>query len=440
MKRVAFPLIFLTGLLACFLFLSPVAYAQDSAPQVIVLNARGELTPVMAGYIERGLNRAASQKAELVILQLDTPGGSIALMNRIVENIRASSIPVVVYVSPKGAMAGSAGTLITLAGHLAAMAPETAIGAASPVGSQGQDIGQTMENKVKEILKATARSLTINRPPAAVRLAEDTIQNAKAASVDEALQVGLVDIKATDVADLLKQLDGKKVKINQGEEVLQTQNIQVETVSLNFIEVLLSLLTNPNIVFLLLAVGVQSIMIELSHPGTWVPGFIGTVCLLLAVYGLGVLPVNWFGGLFMLLAFVLFALEIKTPTHGALAVAGAAVFIVGALVLFNSVQVPGAQRLSVPLAIGTGALLAFIFVTIMTFALRTRHLPAKTGIETYVGKTGWVVQTLQPTGQVKVNGEIWSAELGDGEPGPLPPHSQIVVVATEGLHLRVKKA
>ena len=440
MKRAAFPLIILTGLLACFLFLSPVAHAQDSAAQVIVLNARGELTPVMVGYIERGLNLAASQKAELVILQLDTPGGSIALMNRIVENIRASSIPVVVYVSPKGAMAGSAGTLITLAGHLAAMAPETAIGAASPVGSQGQDIGQTMESKVKEILKATARSLTINRPPAAVQLAEDTIQNAKAASVDEALQVGLVDIKATDVADLLKQLDGKKVKINQGEEVLQTQNIQVETVSLNFIEVLLSLLTNPNIVFLLLAVGVQSIMIELSHPGTWVPGFIGTVCLLLAVYGLGVLPVNWFGGLFMLLAFVLFALEIKTPTHGALAVAGASVFIVGALVLFNSVQVPGAQRLSVPLAVGTGALLAFIFVTIMTFALRTRHLPVKTGIETYVGKTGRVVQTLQPTGQVKVNGEIWSAELVDGEPSPLPPNSPIVVVAVEGLHLRVKKA
>jgi len=205
-------------------------------------------------------------------------------------------------------------------------------------------------------------------------------------------------------------------------------------------EVLLGLLTNPNIVFLLLAVGVQAIMIELSHPGTWVPGFIGTVCVLLAVYGLGVLPVNWFGGLFILLAFVLFALEIKTPTHGALAVAGAAVFIVGALVLFNSVRVPGAQRLSVPLAIGTGALLAFIFITIMTFALRTRHLPVKTGIETYVGKTGWVYQALQPTGQVKVNGEIWSAELVDGEPGPLPPNSSIVVVAVEGLHLRVKKA
>ena len=440
MKRETFSLIFLTSLLVCFLLISSAVHAQDSVPQAIVLNARGVLTPAMADYIERGLHLAASQKAELVIIQLDTPGGSIDLMNRIVEDIRASSVPVVVYVSPQGAMAGSAGTLITLAGHLAAMAPETAIGAASPVGSQGQDIGQTMESKVKEILKATVRSLTLNRPPAAIQLAEDTIQNARAASVDEALQVGLVDIKARDVADLLRQLDGKRVKINQSEEVLLTQNVQVDVVSQNFMEVLLGLLTNPNIVFLLLAVGVQAILIELTHPGTWVPGFIGTVCVLLAGYGLGVLPVNWFGGLFMVLAFVLFVLEIKTPTHGALAAAGASVFIIGALVLFNSVQVPGAQRLSVPLAIGTGVLLAAIFFTVMTFALRTRHLPVKTGVGMIVGKTGWVYQALQPAGQVKVNGEIWSAELADDEPGPLPPNSPIVVVAVEGLHLRVKKA
>ncbi|MEM5774891.1 MAG: hypothetical protein AAGU05_07795, partial [Anaerolineaceae bacterium] len=224
------------------------------------------------------------------------------------------------------------------------MAPETTIGAASPVGSEGEDIGETMEAKVKEILKASVRGLTKNRSEEAIRLAEETIENARAVTVDEALEVGLVDFKAANVQDLLNQLHGHQVLINDDPVTLSTRNAQVVDVGNTFIEELLLLLVNPNLVFLLLAIGVQAILIEISSPGGWGAGFIGVVCILLAVYGIGVLPVNWFGILFLVAAFVLFILDIKAPTHGALTVAGAASFIVGALVLFNSTTLPGFPR------------------------------------------------------------------------------------------------
>jgi membrane-bound serine protease (ClpP class) len=328
-------------------------------------------------------------------------------------------------------MAGSAGTIITLSGNLAAMAPNTTIGAASPVGSQGEDIGQTEQAKVKSILEATVRTLTQGRPPAATQLAQDAIETAKAATVDEALQVGLIDFKAADVQDLLRQLNGRKVKIGTGEKTILTDNATVVEVPLNFIEGLLGLLTNPNIVFLLLAVGAQALLIELSNPGGWVAGFIGAVCLLLAVYGLGILPVNWFGILF---------LDIKAPTHGALTVAGVCSFIIGALVLFNSMRTPGFQPVSVPLVIGTGIFLGMGFFVAMTLAVRAMHRPVLTGTAILVGRIGTVRRELNPRGQVQVAGELWSAELTDDQSGPLPPGSQVQVTGIEGLRLKVRKA
>jgi membrane-bound serine protease (ClpP class) len=347
---------------------------------------------------------------------------------------------VVVYVSPAGAMAGSAGTIITLSGHLAAMAPNTTIGAASPVGAQGQDISTTEDAKVKSILEATVRTLTQGRPPAAVQLAQDAIQTAKAATVDEALKIGLIDFKANDIQDLLRQLNGRQVKTGAGERTIIITNATVVEVPLNFIEELLGLLTDPNIVFTLLAIGQVAILIELSNPGGWVAGFVGATCLLLAVYGLGILPVNWFGILFLVLAFVLFILDIKAHTHGALTAAGVFSFIIGALVLFNSVRVPGFQPVSVPLVVSSGILLGMAFFAAMMVAVRAMRRPVLTGTAPLVGRYGTVRRDLNPRGQVQVAGELWTAELADDQPGPLPSGSQVQVTAIEGLRLKVRKA
>ena len=330
-------------------------------------------------------------------------------------------------------------TVITLAGHIAAMAPETTIGAASPVGSQGEDIGETMESKLKEVIKASVRTLTQYRDPEAIKLAESMIDDARAVTVDEALEIGLVDIKAADLNDLLQQLNGRTVTLKEREIYLETGSMVIVEVNYSLIEEIMLLLVNPNLVFLLLSIGIQAILIEMSSPGGWVAGFIGAVCILLAVYGLGLLPVNWFGLLFMLVAFVLFILEIKAPTHGALSVAGIISFITGALVLFNSVHVPGFPGVSVPLVIGTGIFIAGAFMLIVGAALRAQRKPIQIGRETLPGKTGISETELNPRGIVHVAGEQWAAELIPGQE-PLPPNVRIEVVEVQGLRLIVKKA
>lgn len=435
-KLVALLLLGISGL---FITQRPVA-AQTSQgqPIILVMTAQGPLTPAMVGYLERSLSIADQDHAALLIMQLNTPGGSISLMNEMVQLMRTTDVPIVVYVSPQGSMAGSAGTLITLAGHAAAMAPETAIGAASPVGSQGEDIGTTLATKEKEILRATARSLAERRPPAAIALAEDTIQNAKAASASEALNVGLVDFIATDLTDLLRQLNGFTVVVLDKNVTLNTQNALVQEIPLTVVEQALQLLTDPNIVFLLLSIGVQAILIELSSPGGWVAGTIGVICLALVVYSFGILPINLFGLVFIVLAFVLFIIDIKAPTHGALTAAGVASFIVGALVLFNSTRVPGFPAVSIPLVIGTGIFIAITFSFIISFAIRALRLPAVMGKKTLVGRTGTVSRTIDPVGSVQVQGELWTAELA--EPGdPLPVGTRIEVTKIEGLRLKVRK-
>src|SRR5512133_2769682 len=401
-------LLFAALLLAAFLPGSR-AEAQGSGEAAVTLRLDGALHPVMLEHLKRAEQIATRQNAQVIILELDTPGGEIDLMNQLVEQIRGSQTPVVVYVAPRGAMAASAGTMLTLAGHLAAMAPETTIGAASPVGSSGQDIGQTMQSKIKGILKATVHSLASNRPPEAVTLADEMIDNARAVSVDEALKVGLIDIKATDRADLLHQLDGRQVDLGASTRTLHTLNAAILDVPMTFMEEALMVLANPNIAFLLLAVGIQAILIEISSPGGWIAGFIGAVCLLLATYGMGVLPVNWFGLLFLGLAFLLFFLDIKAPTHGALTLAGVGSFIVGGLVMFNSPNVPSFQRVSVPLVVSTGIILGGIFFVIVGYALRAQRISLKVSRDQLLGKVGIVNSPLAPTGTVQVGSELWTA-------------------------------
>lgn len=405
--------------------------------EVFVLSAQGPLTPAMAEYLDRGLAQAEREGAALVVFQLDTPGGQVDLMTRMVQTIRSSSVPVVVYITPRGAIAGSAGTVITLAGHVAAMAPETAIGAASPVGGQGEDLGETIEKKTKEILKAQVRSLADRRGEEAVALAEAAIEEAKAASAKEALSAGLIDVLADDLDDLLAQLDGFQVEVKGENQVLRTTGLAVHVVPQSLIEQLLQTLTDPNIVFLLLTVGVQAILIEISSPGGWVAGFVGVVCLALGTYGLGVLPVNLFGLIFIATAFVLFVLDIKAPTHGALTAAGVASFIVGALVLFNSPGTPSFMQVSIPLVVGTSLATAGFFLTVLTFAIRAQRRPVEVGAEALVGRVGVARSELAPSGMVQVAGELWSAEL-EGRSQPVPAGERVEVVRVDGLRLRVR--
>ena len=430
----------LLALLAAVLFaglagLTPAA-AQGSRAYVLTLD--GPLTPAQAAYLERALNQAQGPQTEVIILQLNTPGGDITLMQKMVSLIRSSQVPVVVFVAPRGALAGSAGTLVTLAGDAAAMAPETVIGAASPVGSQGQNLDTTEQAKLKQALEAEVRTLAAQRSPQAIALAQDAIETAKAATATEAHSAGLVDFLADDVPNLLRQLDGFSLTMNGQQRTLHTLGLEVVPLDMNILESVLDFLTNPNVVFVLLALGAQALLIELSNPGRWVAGVIGAVSLSLAFYGLGVLPVNWFGLIFIGLAFVLFILEVHATAHGALAATGTASLVVGALVLFNSPGSPDFFRVSVPLVVATSLVIALMFVVLLTFALQAQRRPAAVGIENLIGREG----EMRSPESIQVAGELWSAVPADSGDIKLEPGQRVVVAAVRGLKLlvRAKKA
>jgi membrane-bound serine protease (ClpP class) len=435
-KRIAlFIWIFLVSV--SFIAIQP-ASAQSISPQIIVLTADGPITPAMAQYLSRGIKIAERQAVEAIILQLNTPGGALDSMNAMEQMMLASKVPIIVYVAPAGAMAASAGTIITLAGHAAAMAPTTTIGAASPVGGQGEDLETTMEAKLMNETAATARALAERRGADAQALAEDTIRKAVAVSSSEALEVGLIDFISTDLNDLRSQLDGFTVQVAGQPVTLHTANASFENINLSLIEELLLIVTDPNIVFLFITIGVQAIIIEISSPGGWAAGFIGVVCLGLATFGLGILPVNYFGLLFIVTSFVLFILDIKAPTHGGLTAAGIGSLIVGALVLFNSPSTPSFQHVSVPLVIGVSIFSGLIFFTIMMIAVRAQRAPIRTGEESMEGRKGITRTDLSPNGSVQLGGELWSAELED-EDASLPAGSRVQVIKVDGLRLIVRK-
>ena len=424
-------------LFIAFAAIQPV-FAQTRDPMAVVLTADGPIMPPMLEYIKRGIETADQLNAEVVVIQLNTPGGSVTTMLEIIKEIRASDVPVVVYVAPKNAFAASAGAMITISGHVAAMAPETSIGASSPISSSGENLNSTAETKAKELIKASIRPFVTPRGEKAVELADAMVDEAKAVTANEALDANLIDFVSDDLEDLLQSLNGFTVQMEDGPRKLNTEDVDIQMLNISFIEQLLLMLTDPNISFLLLAIGVQAVLIELSSPGGWAAGFLGAVCLTLAAYGLGVLTVNWFGGVFLIIAFVLFVLDIKAPTHGALTTAGVASFIIGALVLFNSPGTPEFQRVSVPLVIGTGLVIGLIFFTIMLIALRAQHRPIQTGEESFVGKIGTAKMFEGEAGQVQVESELWSAEKAPGSES-IRKGDKIEVVEVRGLRLILKK-
>ena len=414
------------------------ARAQSDQPLAITLTAEGPIMPPMLEYIQRGIERAEQENAEVLIIQLNTPGGSIDAMLDIITAMRASKTPVVVYISPRNAIAGSAGAPITIAAHASAMAPETSIGASTPIDPSGQDLYSDARAKAANATKAAIRPYLEPRGEQALKLGEAMIDEAQAATANEALEAGLVDFVVDNVDDLLEALDGFTIQMNDGPRTLHTANAHAEPLAMSFIEQFLLFLTNPNIVFSLFSIGTTALLIEISSPGGWVAGFIGVICITLAIYGMGVLSLNWFGIIFLITAFVLFILDIKAPTHGALTAAGVASFIIGALVLFNSPGVPQFQRVSVPLVVGMGIFLGLSFFGILLFALRTIHTPMRMGVESVVGKTGTAKTWEEAGGQVQLASELWSAEAVH-ESDKIGKGDKVEVVEVQGLRLKVRK-
>ncbi len=423
------------GLVGWFVWLFLFHFAQAQSQDVLLLEIEGPVTPAMVSYFARGIETAESQNLPLLIV-LDTPGGGLDPLLEIVQTFRAAQTPVIVFIAPRGAQAASAGAIITMAAHLAAMAPETVIGAASPVSGEGADLDETLFLKLTEDMKAQVRSLTAWRGETAVALAEAMIEEARAVHAEEALAAGLIDVVAEDVPALLRQIDGRVVLVNGQEVVLATAESQPRPFRMSFIEQLLHLLTNPVVVSILLFIGAQAILIEISSPGGWVAGFIGVLSLAIALYGLGQLPVNWLGLGLIGVAFVLFVLEIKAPTHGALAFTGTATLIAGLLVLFNSPGTPDFARISLPAAVAIGLTTAAFFIFILTMALRARRAPVITGAEGLVGRVGLVRTPLTlEGGMVLVNGELWRAEADE----PLEKGVEVVITAVRGFTLAVKR-
>lgn len=405
---------------------------------VYVLTTDDAVTAAMADYIARGIRAAEERGAEAVVIRLDTPGGDITTTIRVMEELENAEVPVIVYVWPRGGMAASAGTLILLAAHGAAMAPRTTIGAAHPVSGSAEELPADYVEKITNVMVEHAALFAERRGQEAVDWAERMIRESATASPEEALEMGVIDLVAEDLDALLAGFDGQTVTLGNGREVtLHTADAAVQEVPMTLIEQLLSALINPNVAFILLTIGVQAILIELSSPGGWVAGAIGVLCLALAAYALGVLPFNVLGLLLLAGAFVLFILDIKAPTHGALTAAGVATFIAGGLILFNAPVASPYGRLSVPLVITVAVLTALLFAFVVAKAVRAHKRRPVTGQEGLIGQIGTAKTRLAPEGIVLVMGERWQATAEDS---PIAAGESIQVVSAEGLRLRVRRA
>lgn len=416
-----------------FLSLVPPVAAQEPAGRADVLRVEGAITPIVATYIERGIASAEMEGADLLIIVLDTPGGSVDVTRRVTRRMQESRVPIVVYVAPEGAHAASAGTFVALAAHLAAMAPGTSIGAASPIATGGEELGETAKEKAVSILEADVEGLARRRGEKAVAWARSAVREAKAATEQEALELGVIDVVATDLRDLLDKLDGRQVEVDGRSVTLETEGMALQELKMNSIEQFLHVITDPNIAFILMTLGINGILFELSSPGGYVAGIVGGICLILGLYALGVLEANWIGLLLIAVAFVLFVLDVKAPTHGILTLGGVASFVFGSLILFQSPYYEISRALVAGVALATAAFFAFAIAK----AVRAQVRRPVTGLEGMIGRTAEARTDLDPEGSVFLMSEWWEAIAEDG---PISKGEKVVVVGHEGFRLRVRRS
>jgi membrane-bound serine protease (ClpP class) len=423
-----FALISLLGSVAC-------AAGPDTPPGAIhVLTTDDDVNPVMARYIDRGIDRAEDKEAAAVVIRLDTPGGLLSSMDDIIERILASEVPVIVYVWPDGGKAASAGTYITYASHIAAMAPGTTIGSATPISGSGDDLGDDLRNKLIGNSVSKIRGLAELRDRNA-DWGERAVREGISAHSGEAVEMNIVDYQASDLESLLGQIDGTAVPLPGGREVvLATANAQVAYNDMTLAETILNLLANANIAFLLLSLGSLAIFIEIIHPGSIFPGVFGVVALIIAFFSLSVIPFNWAAVALIFFAFILFGLELFVTSGGVLGIGGVVSLILGGLLLGSGSEANATVSpwVIAIVAVPIGALMLTVFVSL----IRIRKMPPRMGLTTVVGRTVTARSALTPEGYVFMDGEFWQAEAEDP---PIEPGENVIVTQMRGLHLKVRR-
>src|SRR5690242_14201338 len=423
---------FLLAVVLLTAFAFPASPRPASAAQAVAtIEMYSAITPVAVRLLTTAIDRAQSEGAQALVVQLNTPGGLERSMRSMVQTILGSPIPVIVYVSPTGARAASAGVFVTMAAHVAAMAPATNIGAAHPV-AVGGSMDKEMTKKVENDAAAFARTIATERGRN-VEWAEKAVRSSVSATEREAVKLKVVDLVADNVPDLLAKVDGRTVKTAKGQVTLATKDAPVKVIEVRFRDRFLALISDPNVAYLLMMGG---ILFELSNPGSILPGIIGGICLILAFFAFQSLPVNWAGLLLLLFGVVLLVAEIKVVSHGVLAIGGVIWMLLGSIMLYDSPDLTGI-RLSWAVILPTvGATAGLVFFAV-SMGIRALYRPAATGSGAMVGRVGLTRTPLQPEGQVLIDGELWravspEAGVGAGEP--------VQVTAIDGLTLTVTRS
>ncbi|HBI26631.1 MAG TPA: serine protease [Peptococcaceae bacterium] len=436
MKRfITFSSILLVSFIMIFGALTPQAQTAPAEKPVVVGSFDGSVVPVTAEYCKRVIKHAENLGAAACVIEISCPGGLFATTQEIVSSITNAQVPVIVYVSPAGGWAGSAGTFITVSSHIAAMAPGSRIGAASPVSIGGQENqpDDVSSKKISEDAAAWIRSLAQLREKNA-DAAEKTVTESKSYSDTEALKLNLIDLIAKDLEYLLEDVDGQTVTLNSGQEVrLETKDAPVERVPLNSIENILLYVSNPDLAYILMTIGMAGIMVEIYSPGLIFPGVLGAISLLLGLYSLGTLNASWGGVLLMILAFALFVAEAFAASNGLLAAGGIVSFISGSLLLFSGG--PPGIGINIGLIVATTLILTALVVILVIAIVRGQKKAITTGNHYLIGKEAVVRTDLQPEGTVFVAGELWNAAADD----TIKAGERVLITEIDGLKLTVKR-
>jgi len=432
--KILIPYIALSVILTMHLGLKSQSGENTKLKEVVVISVDGSINPSSAEYINSGIKRARERNAECLIIKLNTPGGLLKSTRIIVTDILDSEIPVVVFVYPGGSQAASAGVFITLAGHIAAMAPGTNIGAAHPVSLQGEQ-DSIMNEKATNDAAAFIRTISEKRARN-IRWAEDAVRKSLSITETEALKERVIDIIAISVQDLLEKIHGKEISLFSGNKVLDTKNAGVINIEMNFKQKILDLLSDPNIAYILLMIGIYGIMFELYNPGAVFPGVIGGISLIVAFYSLHTLPVNYAGLALIIFAVILFILEIKVVSHGLLTIGGIISLILGSIMLINTETTLEVFKISWQVILVIVILTAAFFIFAISFGIKAQSRKPTTGTEGIIGEIGETISDLVPEGQVRIHGELWNAESIDG---PVSKGTKVEVTQISNLKLIVRK-